>query len=515
MHQLLFPAALAAFVCLHAADAQAPCPARGMTVAVHGGRLGDTWSVEMTGRPLAFGILGFDLAPGPVLTPIGTVCLGLTPNLVTLGFTFDAAGVAAINRLMPVNPSLAGFTVDMAGVAIDPAQPGGFALSNGAALVAHQPRLYFVSPGFSSPFGSTPGSLAALNMVTDDVAFSQPLTTNVRDVAFVRERGWLVLLLGNGALQGFDGITGAMVLNATLTGTAAAASKLVALPGGDQLLLMSSGTPPTPFGGGTPGAVHFVSLPGGALTTSIPLASGNPSAVLLAPGTSLAFLRLQDGLVPVDWAAPVVYGSIPLPTGFGGLVDWQCANNVVYVLHGGTTGGIFGGSGSPGALSAVDVATFNVLFTNQLASPPPLQLLRAGPGTTGPSLFVYGDTAAAIDEFAQFTGTPTVSIGVGAGITAMELSALGSQWLLLCNGAGCGGPALQGLIAGTTLILPLAPLPSGLQPLIAVSPSAGFGKACLAIGTNTAAPFLTDLGTASPGSVTLPISAGLFIVVSD
>src|SRR5712671_1545395 len=408
--------AIVALNFLVAAAAQSPCPPQGLTLATHGGRLGDAWSIDMVGTPSALGVVGFDLAAGPVVTPIGTICLGLSPQLVTLLFTFDPAGHAAVGSVMPVIPSLVGLTVHTAAVAFDATQPNGFAISNGAALSPHQPRLYFINPGTSSPFGTTPGSFAALNGVTDDVAFTQPLATNVRDATFVRERGWLVVLLGNGALAGFDGTTGAPVLNVALSGPAASAAQLVSPPGGDQLLLMTTGTPPNPFGGGTPGALHIVSLPTGAVASTIPLVSGNPVAMILVPGTNLVFLRLATGVLAIDYANAVAFPAVPLPTGFGSLVDWQIAGSTLYCLHAGVAPGPFGGSRLPAALSAVDVNTQIALFTNPLTMQVPVALLRAGPGTTGPSLYVYGVAAASLEEFAQGTGTPTGSVIVGAGI---------------------------------------------------------------------------------------------------
>jgi len=71
------------------------------------------------------------------------------------------------------------------------------------------------------------------------------------------------------------------------------------------------------------------------------------------------------------------------------------------------------------------------------------------------------------------------------------------------------------MVAGTTFVSTLTSLPSGTQPLIAVSPSVAFGKACLVIGSNIAAPFHTDPFAPTPSTTSLPISSPLFKVVSD
>jgi hypothetical protein len=515
MQSHTFALAVATLALTVAATAQAPCPARGMTLAVHGGRLGDQFSVDMTGSPSAIGFLGLDLAPGPTVTPIGTVCLGLTPAVSTQLFQFDAAGAASFVRQLPPVAAFEGITIDFGGVAIDASQPGGFALSNGGAFTTRQPRMFFVAPGSSTPFGTTPGSVAALNMINETVPFSQALTTSVRDAVFVRERGWLVMLLGNGSLLGLDGSTGATVLNVTLSGTPASAARIAAAPGGDQLLMITTGTAPSPFGGGTPGALHVVSLPTGAVTASVALAAGNPDALIVAPGTTLAYLRLANGIAPIDWQAAAALPTVALPVAFGGLVDWQIANGMLYVLHSGTAPGPFGGTSQPAALTGIVIGPQTVLFTNPLTMAVPVSMLRAGPGTTGPSVYVYGSTAGTLAEFQQFTGTPTTTVALGSGIAAMELSTFGSEWLLLCTGGGCGGPALRSMIAFTNIVATVGPVPATVQSVVAVSPSTGYSKACLVFGSNTAAPFLTDLATGTFGSTPLPFSSSVFTVVSD
>ncbi len=169
--------------------------------------------------------------------------------------------------------------------------------------------------------------------------------------------------------------------------------------------------------------------------------------------------------------------------------------------------------GLPPAISVVDVVLGAVLTTSQLAMVPPVQLLRAGPGSAGPAVYAYGTAAGALEELAQGTLTPVATLLVGAGISAMELSALGTQWLLLCSGGGCGGPALLGLPVGTTSVATLTGL-AAPQPALAVSPSAGFGKACLVAGSAVALPFGTDPFTGAVG-VSLPISSGAFRIVAD
>jgi hypothetical protein len=233
------------------------------------------------------------------------------------------------------------------------------------------------------------------------------------------------------------------------------------------------------------------------------------------PGSNLAFLRLPDGVAPVDLAARLVFPTIPVPGGYGALVDWQVAGSLLYCLHSGQTANPFGGPSQQPAITVVDLATLTAPFTIPLSMAPTVQLLRAGPGSAGPALFVYGHASGSLDEFAQGTLAPVGSIPVGAGIAAMELTTLGSEWLLLCAGGSCSAPSLMTLPVGTTTVLNRGSLPSGVQPVIAVSPSASYGKASFAIGPSTAAPFRTDPIVASPGSAALPIASSRFLVVSN
>jgi hypothetical protein len=463
--------------------------------------------------PGVIGVLGLDLAGGPVATPLGTICLGLTPALQLNTLLFDTAGRASFQGLMPPNPAFAGFEIHAVALSLDPSLPNGLGLSNGDSLRVRQPRFWFVDPGSSTPFGTTPGAIAATNVVTDDLVFSQTLTTSVRDAATVRERGWLVLLLGDGSLAAFDGDAMAPAWTLTLTGSAAQANRLLAPPGGDTLLLLGYGTAPSPFGGGTPGSVHVVSIATGAVT-SVQLPAGNPDAMLHVPDTNLVMLRLANGVVPFAYDAPLLLPAIPLPGGFGGLVDWDIGlGPLLYVLHGGQAPNPIGGTALPGAISIVDVSALSVVSTTQLGMAPPVQLLRTGIGSAGPAVFAYGSAAAAIEEFEQVTLAPVATIAVGSGITAIEPSSLGSLLLLLCSGGGCGGPAVLGVDVGTTVINSSLPLGGTPAPQLAVSPSVLFGKACIAVG-NTATPFGSD--PLVPAMATaLPFSTAALRIVVD
>lgn len=504
-------AALAASSVAELASSQGVCPPQGLGVAAYGGRLGDAWHVDIGGTPSVLAVIGIDVAPGPVPTPFGTICLGLTPNLQIAAVVVNAVGFASIGGVMPANPAIAGITIHATAISFDPSLPGGIGIGNDASFRLRQPRFWFVSPGSSTPFGTTPGAIAATNGISDDVAFAQALTTSVRDAATVPGLAWLTLLLGNGSLVAYDGISTTPVMSTTLTGAAAQAGKLLAMSE-SGVLLLAFGTPPGPFGGGTPGSVHFVDLPTGTLAWSVPLPAGNPDAMIRVPGTDLVVLRTATGLVPfLVTGTGFIFPEVPLPSGFGPVVDWQLAGGLLYCLHGGQAAGSFGG-GLPAAISVFDLATWSVQSTNALAMTAPVQMLRAGPGSAGPAVYVYG-ASGVLEELAQGSLQSVASIPVGTGIVAMELSSLGTQWLLLCNANACGGPSLHALLAGTTFVLPLAAL-SAPQSALAVSPTAAYGKAAVVLGTNVAAPFRTDPFT-SVASTVLPSGASTWWIRVD
>ena len=146
------------------------------------------------------------------MTPFGNLCLGLTPLLRVFPVGLNGSGQGSIGGTLPADASLSGATLYWSALGFDPSQPMGIALSNGASFTFRQPRLHFVHPGVQTPFGTTPGAIAALDLLTESVPFSQPLATNVRDSAFVTERNWLVALLGNNDLVAYDGGNGTQVL---------------------------------------------------------------------------------------------------------------------------------------------------------------------------------------------------------------------------------------------------------------------------------------------------------------
>lgn len=490
---------------LPAALAQGPCPTLGLTLQATGGRLGDPWSITVAGTATRPGVLGFDLTPGPTNTPFGTICLGLTPDLATTSFVLDTQGRAALTGLMPPNPALESLPIHLAAIALDAGQPSGIALSNAASIAPRQPRQFYVDPGFASPFGTRPGLATAVDLLAEAARWTTPLPSSLRVATFVRERNWLMTLLGNNALHAVDGSTGATAWSTPLTTPFLPIVEMLA-PGGDRLLLLDGGVAPSPFGGGTPGGLLAVTLPSGALTTNVRLTSGQPRAVLaLANGTN-ALLRLPDRIVPIDLPTSAVLPAVILPAANGELVDWQLAGGLLYVLQAGT-------ATQPPALTMMVPDPLTLLVTQPLAMAAPASMLRAGPGSAGAALFVFAATAGQVHEFAQGSLATVATIATGAGLTAMELSSLGNEWLLACTAAVCGGPTLRTLPVGSTTLSPPIALPAGSLPRLLVAASTTLGRATIAL-PGQAQVLLTD-PVVLARTVGLTFAANNVVVVAD
>src|SRR5262245_35503045 len=115
---------LAALVLLAtSAMSQGPCPPRGINLTANGGRLGDAWSIDMTAAPSIAGVVAFDISPGPVQTPFGTLCLGLTSLLRVFPIAFNASGQASFGGTMPADASLAGVPIYWSAIAFDATRP--------------------------------------------------------------------------------------------------------------------------------------------------------------------------------------------------------------------------------------------------------------------------------------------------------------------------------------------------------------------------------------------------------
>ena len=138
------------------------------------------------------------------------------------------------------------------------------------------------------------------------------------------------------------------------------------------------------------------------------------------------------------------------------------------------------------------------VLTNAAFSP----VLRFGPGSLGPSLFVIGYLGP-VYELSPGTLTPTSpQVPLTSTLnTTFTLSNGGSEWLMVCNGSACPPMAcpqpgscdvLNVMNPVTHVITPVGGIPGGL-PIVGVLKSASFNKAYVTF--ELASPFLARVNT--------------------
>lgn len=317
-----------ALICAWVARGQATCAANGLTLSTSGGRLGDPVSLSLTGTPFASGLFGYDPAPGPVATPIGTLCIGLSPALQTAPFVLDPAGTFAVAGTLPANPAFAGITYFLQAAAQDLSQPVGFALSNSSVMKLRQPRLFLLSPGgYLPPQGvPVPGSMRRVDALTDVVSPLITLMGMLQGAVAVRDLDWVVtaeMVGGVPKLVAYDAGTLAVAQSSVLPAAAG-------YPNG----VYAAGT--RVYVACTAGVVAY-QLPSMApqFVTPVPGAWG-----VFLPGGAFGYVALPTSIVPFDLvtgvASPAINVSGP---GFGSAGAWTVGGGVIYVgLWGGHPG---------------------------------------------------------------------------------------------------------------------------------------------------------------------------------
>lgn len=459
-------------VCASFARGQATCPANGLTLATSGGRLGDAVSLSLTGTPSVSGVIGFDMAPGPVATPIGTVCLGLTPALVTAPFSLDSAGTWSYSGTLPAIPALAGMTYFMQAAAQDASQPGGYALSNSRVMKLRQPRLFFVFPGsfLPPPMGLVPGTFRKLDALTDTVSGPISLPGLVQGGVAVPELDWLLTIVTTGAstfIVTHDASTLAPVQTFPMPAAIGAQSGLAV--SGTRLLLAGSG------------GVFAYQLPSMTLLYGVP-ATGGSKAVIL-PGGSLGYAVLPTSLVPFDLAtgaaSPAINVSGP---GFGNTRDWTVGGGIIYVV-------LYTGN-PPSAISGingVDTTLNAALFPSPVALPFSSYpaFIRYGPGSTGQSVFVGEGLATNVVQLSPSTLQVTATLPTPT-YASLELSNGGTEWLY------AGTSNIQ-VVNPATLAITSTAVPTNSGGVVAL-PSGSFNKAyaVTAFFSVSLTPFTTD-----------------------
>lgn len=496
---------------LSSAVAVGQCPSNGLVLTFNGERLGDPFALNIYGSPGLSGLIGVDDTGGPVATPIGPVCLGLTPNLQLLNFALDGTGTFSMGGLLPPSPSLTGFNAYLQAAAADAGQPGGFAVSNGAHVTLRPPRVFFFNSGYVSPFGTVNGSFCAYDALAD-VVYSPaiPLPSAMQDAIMIPALNWLAILLGNGTLLCYDANTLQPTLSMPVPTTPSYPLKLAVE--GTTLYILYHGTSPSPFGGGTPGGLRSFSLPTGAAGFTCNLSTGNPDAMIVLQGTGAAYLRVGTNVVPISLVSGTELSAIALGGSAGAISDWVIGGTVLYCLMPGQGPNPFGGGPVAPAVASIDMINHVAIQTATSMGPVsgPASYLRYGPGSFGNSLFVYClNNSAPMFQLNPATLAVTSVIATSTFVTDMVLSPGGTEWLLLVGG---GTPALQTMVPPTLALTQVTPVIAPTTELIAV-PNWTIRRGLMIYNNNVVLPFSTDFSTPPFYTVNLPLTTVTSAVV--
>jgi hypothetical protein len=220
------------------------------------------------------------------------------------------------------------------------------------------------------------------------------------------------------------------------------------------------------------------------------------------------YLRAGTAVIPVDIVNGVPLTTIDMGGASGPIADWTWNNGFLYVMMPGAGAGPFSGP-LPPSVNVIDTTAQMSLFPTPvgLGVSGPASLMRFGPGTTGPSLFVMVPGAALLMQLNPASLVATVTIPISTGLTEMELSPGGTEWLLLCNSGPCGAPLLETMNPSTLSINPVTQLIAPIQLLVSL-PSTTLRKCYVVHNNDTVVPFATDPAAVSFLTSQLPISSG-------
>lgn len=498
-----------AFVAALSATGLAQCNSpNGLALTYQGSRLGDPFSLNLAGTPNVAGLLGVDVSPGPVLTPIGTVCLGLSPALQLTPFTLNGAGQFSLAGTLPLQPSLNGLSLYLQAGAVDPTQPGGTALSNGRGATFRAPRLFFVSYGTESaiqPFA--PGVWCTYDPITDSSILG-PVTLPgaVRDAVFVPSLGWLVFLCNNPAtgasIDCYDAATGAPALSIPLvSGSGPYRLGLV----GTTLYLLKSAPP---------GGIDSYALPTGTPGISVSLSPPTSAyEMIIEPVSRTAYVHSANSsagpkqIYVVNLVTGVQLPSIPGPS-LNNPDEWLIVGTTLYLKW-----QLYNFFPAETAIQRIDTTT-NVAFG------PPVVLpgsgnghaLRYGPGSYGNTLFMTcANYFPPLIEIHPQTLLPVNHVPGSLSYTAeMLLSSGGTEWLMVvCTSlpSFCTTAKLASLRVPSMTMTTLSALP--LFPVMGAVRNASLHKAVTIYPNSQVNPFATDPATPpAPGSsVFVPLPA--------
>jgi hypothetical protein len=476
-----------------------PGPGPGLGISVTSTRLGDATTLAIGGTPFVSGLLGYDLAGGPTVTPFGTFCLGLSPALQTSPFTLDALGSYTLASILPATPAWAGLTAFLQAAAADPSQPGGLAISNGVRATLRPPKMYF-----RSSFLTEPSGWCSYDAVTDTAGPFVPLPWLMTHMIRLPDLGWVAVLMYNqfqnvGTVLAFDDLTGAPVFTLALPNQEPFPCQLGVE--GTTLFVHYLGNP------GLPGALKSFALPSGSLLASISIPYGFDQLDVLH-GTGTAYLRAnypQPTILPVDVVNGALFPPILLGVSNGHVLGGLLYNGIYYC----TLGTNMGAPLPPPALARVNTAT-HTLVGPHLNLAPTLagsMGLLLGPGTAGPAaLYLVSSLTGNLQRYDLSTQALTAPVAVGVGTWDFDVSPGSSEILLLANtGPFVAAPILQRFDLATSAVLPVGPLPNTVHDLTVI-PSTTLRKAYLVANGNQVIPLQTDPAVLGTTTVTLPMT---------
>jgi hypothetical protein len=429
-----------------AAGAQvATCPGSGLSVM--GGRLGDPWSIALTGPPGAAGVLASDASGGPVATPFGTVCLGLTPSLVTTPLTLDATGNFAMSGVLPVaSPIPVGSTLFTQAALAHPTLPGGYSITNGAAVAIRSPALFVFRSGL------TP-LLDRIDAKTDTITFSVALPGQAGSILRIPRLGWIAFRIGTSVIC-IDDLTGATVLTvpgAFNTNESPVGSMAVS-DDGSYLFVSTFGSTWTGSGFSVLASVRTYSLPSGALVGApavFPFASCCNRGLYHVPGSTIVYVVATDRIYVVNGVTGVLITTLILPGSLAGSKDFAFASpGRMWVVV-------------AGSLYGIDTASHTQVAGPALLGAGSIVPLAIGPGPTGPSLWAiesFGLGGSAIIHASLITLVPQTAGTLITSLFAPEaaLSAGGTGMIVLSSGSGGSTANLFDVNVTTGAIAPVA-----------------------------------------------------------
>ena len=434
-------------------------------------------------------MIGADLQPGPVITPFGNVCVGLSPGLVTMPVTLSTAGSFATGGLLPLaSGPVPPTSLFLQAAVADPTLPYGLGLTNGWAVSLRPPRLGVFSSAVVNGTGVvTTGNIASIDPITDTIASSTPANPlNLFYLMRIPRLGLFAVPTYPVGWRFQDDVTGAQTL---------------AIPG-----LVSTGGYSGPWispsvssdgtrlaavvGGSLSPVVRVYGLPSGTLIASMPLfTSENQLWTHLIAGTTLVYVADQYWIRVFDTSTASLVTQVFL-TGTLNSIPLQVGN----LLYSSTTAGLF----------AMDITTHTIVL-GPVSTGQPTALKAYGPGPAGATLYAAGGvglmacspTTLAVQGSIPLPSFPTV----WTNNSQMNLSAGGTEWLLdLWNPATSQQElwVMNAATLQTSFVMP--------STGTTVLQSGTLRKAYALTGTTTLVPIPTDPIGAPLPPITLPVA---------